>query len=200
MKINRIRMKPLMLKNNYLKSENAKLVSKIVILEFDVEYLTEKLSNSMHEVEDLKYTLGRFVKGKNTLDSILGIKINFQREGLGYTPPEKSTPQKSKTIPQPSKFVKGTYVHVSQKITPITPPRKIITHAPKKIHEVKKHYNRSMSRVICNYCAKHGHHIANCQIHKNSLNFKCVWIPKHVLKSFANPQGPKTTWVPRTTS
>ena len=163
------------------------------MLELDVESITEKLSSSLHEVEDLKYTLGRFVKGKNTLDSMLEIKTNFQREDLRYTPPEKSTPQKSKTISQPSKFVKGTYVHVSQKITPITPPRKIVTHAPKKTHEIKQHYNRSMSRVICNYCAKYGHHITNCQIRKNSFKFKCVWIPKHVLKSLANPQGPKTT-------
>ena len=41
-------------KNNYLKSENAKLVSKIAMLELDVESLTKKLSSSMHEVEDLK--------------------------------------------------------------------------------------------------------------------------------------------------
>ena len=60
-----------------MKFENAKLVNKITMLELDVETLTEKLSNSMHEVEDLKYTLGRFVKGKNTLDSMLGIKTNF---------------------------------------------------------------------------------------------------------------------------
>ena len=72
--------------NNCLKSKNVKLVSKIAMLELDVESLTEKLSSSMHEVEDLKYTLGKFVKGKNTLNSILGMKINFQREGLGYTP------------------------------------------------------------------------------------------------------------------
>ena len=163
-----------------------------------MESLTQKLSSSTYEVDDLKYTLARFVKGKNTFDSMLGMKINFQREGLGHTPPKKSTPQKSKTILQPPKFVKGTYVHVSQKITPITPLRKIVTHAPKKTHEIKKYYNRSMSRVICNYCGKH-HHIAHCQIRKNSLNFKCVWIPKHVLKSFANSQGPKTTWVPKTT-
>ena len=157
------------------------------MLELDVETLTEKLSNSIHEVEDLKYTLGRFVKGKNTLDFMLGIKTNFQREGLGYTPPEKSTPQKSKTILQPPKFVKGTYVHVSQKITPIIPPRKTVTHAPKKIHEIKNHSNKSMSRIVCNYCGKHGRHISHCQIRKNSMNFKCVWIPKHVLRSFANP-------------
>ena len=169
------------------------------MLELDVESLTKKLSSSMLKVDDLKYTLTRFVKGKNTLDSMLRIKTNFQREGIRYTPPEKSTPQKSKTIPQPSKFVKGSYVHVSQKITPITPSRKIVTHAPKKTHEVKKHNNRSMSRVVCNYCAKHDHYITNCQIRKNSLKFKCVWIPKHVLKSFANPQGPKTTLAPKTT-
>ena len=156
-------------KNNCLKSENAKLANKVTMLELDIESLTDKLSSSMHEVEDLKYTLVRFVKGKNTLDSMLGMKTNFQREGLGYTPPEKSTPQKSKTILQPSKSFKGTYVHVSQKITPITPSRKIVTHAPKKTHEVKHYNNRSMSRVVCNYCVKYGHHITNYQFRKNSL-------------------------------
>ena len=123
--------------NNYLKFKNAKLVNKITMLELDVETLTEKLSNSMHEVEDLKYTLGRFMKRKNTLDSMLGIKTNFQREGLGYTPPEKSTPQKSKTIPQPPKFVKGTYVHVSQKITPSFLQEQLSLMLPRKFMKLK---------------------------------------------------------------
>ena len=63
--------------NNCLKSENAKLVSKVALFELDVESLTKKLSSSMHEVEDLKYTLARFVEGQNTLDSMLGMKTNF---------------------------------------------------------------------------------------------------------------------------
>ena len=84
--------------NENLKSKNACLVNKVALLELDVESLTDKLSSSMHEVEDLKYTLARFVKGKNTLDSMLSMKINFQREDIRYTPPKKFTPQKSKTI------------------------------------------------------------------------------------------------------
>ena len=74
--------------NDCLKSENVKLANKIAMLELDVESLTDKLSSYMHEVEDLKYTLARFVKGKNTLDSMLWMKTNFQRKGLGYTPLE----------------------------------------------------------------------------------------------------------------
>ena len=45
-----------------LKSENACLATKVAMLELDVESLSDKLSSSMHEVEDLKYTLARFVK------------------------------------------------------------------------------------------------------------------------------------------
>ena len=121
----------------------------------------------------------------------------FQREGIGYTPPEKSTPQKSKTIPQSSKSIKRTYIHVSQKVTPINSTKYVVSHAPRKTYEFRNHFNRSMSRFVCNYYGKHGHHVVNYQFRKNSLTFKAVWIPKHVLKSFANPQGLKTIWVPK---
>ena len=78
--------------NKSLKNENESLNSSNSILEIDVSCLTEKVSSLMLEIEDLKLTLKKFVKGKNTLDTILGIKVNFQKEDLGYTPHVKSTP------------------------------------------------------------------------------------------------------------
>ena len=93
---------------------------------------------------------------------MLGMKTNFQREGIGYTPPEKSTPQKSKTVPQSSKPIMGTYIHVAQKFTPINTSKYLVSHASRKTHQFRNHIDRSMSRVVCNYCGKHGHHIVNC--------------------------------------
>ena len=75
-----------------LKNENESLKSTNSLLEVDIACLTDKVSTLMKEVDDLKFTLIKFVKGKHTLDALLGMKENFQREGLGYTPPVKVTP------------------------------------------------------------------------------------------------------------
>ena len=60
-----------------LKIENESLINKIALLEVDNASLIDKLSSSMNEIEDLKSTLGKFVKGKNTLDTMLGMKVNY---------------------------------------------------------------------------------------------------------------------------
>ena len=60
-----------------LKAENDSLSIKNTILDLDVTCLTDKLSTLMREIDDLKYTLARFVKGKNTIDAMLGTKMNF---------------------------------------------------------------------------------------------------------------------------
>ena len=41
------------------------------MLDLDVTCLTYKLFTLMHEIDDLKYTLTRFMKGKNTFDTLL---------------------------------------------------------------------------------------------------------------------------------
>ena len=55
-----------------------------------------------------------------------------------------------------------------------------------------------MSRIVCNYCEKQGHHIANCHVEKNPRMVKVVWIPKYILKPITNLQGPKLNWIPKT--
>ena len=72
----------IILENDLLKYEKESLVNKVALLDLDIATLTDKLSSSLHEIDDLKFTLVKFVKGKNTLDTMLGIKVNFQREGL----------------------------------------------------------------------------------------------------------------------
>ena len=54
-----------------------------------------------------------------------------------------------------------------------------------------------MFRISCYYCGKLGHHIANCHAKKNPKVIKAVWIPKYILDSFTNMQGPKNLWVPK---
>ena len=76
-----------------LKNENKSLKSTNSLLEVDIACLTDKVSTLIKNVDDLKFTLTKFVIGKHNLDTILSIKVNFQREGLNYTPPAKVTPQ-----------------------------------------------------------------------------------------------------------
>ena len=64
-------------KNESLKDENESLNSSNSMLEIDVACLTKKVSSFMQEINDLKITLEKFVKGKNNLDTMLGMKINF---------------------------------------------------------------------------------------------------------------------------
>ena len=64
-------------KKEGLKNENDSLKSTNNLLEIDFACLIDKISTLVKEVDDLKFTLARFVKGKNTLDTILGIKVNF---------------------------------------------------------------------------------------------------------------------------
>ena len=63
--------------NKNLKNDNESLNSSNSMLEIDVACLTDKVSSLMQEIDDLKITLGKFVKGKNNLDTMLGMKVNF---------------------------------------------------------------------------------------------------------------------------
>ena len=74
-------------------------------------------------------------------------------------------------------------------------PPKFIEHvnsyALKKNHVMSNSNVRSKSKIICNYCDKCDHHITNCYVQKNPRMVKPVWIPKHILESVTNMQGPK---------
>ena len=85
---------------------------------------------------------------------MLDIKVNFQREGLGYTPPAKSTPQRSMNIPHVSKPSSANYVHVSQKATPPKLTQYVISYAPRKSHKTRNFVKRSMPKIVYNYCEK----------------------------------------------
>ena len=52
----------------------------------------------------MKETIFRLIKGKQGLDQVLSIPINFQKEGLGYTLNQKNAPK----IKNPISFVKAT--------------------------------------------------------------------------------------------
>ena len=107
------------------------------MLEIDVTCLTDKVSSLMQEIDDLKITLGKFVKGKNNLDTMLGMKVNFQKESLGYTPPAKNVSQRPINTSYVSKPSTSKYVHAYQKITmPKFNPPKFTEHA--NSHALKK--------------------------------------------------------------
>ena len=133
----------------------------------------------MQEIEDLKLTLRKFVKGKNTLETILGMKVNFQK-GLGYTPPVKSTPQRPINSTHATKPSTSKYVHSYQKITmPKFTPLKFIEHVNsyvlKKNHVMSNSNVRNKFKIIFNYCGKHDHHhITNYYVQKNLKMIKAV--------------------------
>ena len=138
--------------NESLKNENESLNSLNSMFEIDVACLTKKVSSLMQEIDDLKLTLEKFMKGKNTLDTILGMKVNFQKEGLGYTPPVKSTPQRPINSSHATKSFSSKYVHSYQTITmpKFTPPKfveHVNSYAFKKNHVMKNSNVRNMSRI-----------------------------------------------------
>ena len=133
-------------KNEILKNENESLNSSNSILEIDVACLTDKVSSLMQEIDDLKITLGKFVKGKNNLDTMLGMKVNFQKEGLGYTPPVQNAFKRPINISHVSKPSTSKYVHAYQKITmPQFNPPKFAEHA--KSYAFKKNHVMRNSNV-----------------------------------------------------
>ena len=87
------------------------------MLEIDIACLTDKISSLMQESDDLKITLEKFVKGKNNLDTMLGMKVNFQKEGLGYIPPVQNVFKRPINVSHVSKPSTSKYVHAYQKIT-----------------------------------------------------------------------------------
>ena len=79
------------------------------------------MSTVVKEHSELKETIFRLIKGKQSLDQILSIPVNFQKEGLGYTLNKKNAPKTKNPIP----FVKAT----SDPSTSRSPPKS----APKPI-------------------------------------------------------------------
>ena len=62
------------------------------------------MSAVLKENSDMKETISRLIKGKQGLDQVLSIPVNFQKEGLGYTLNQKNTPKTK----NPISFVKAT--------------------------------------------------------------------------------------------
>ena len=67
----------IIVENDLLKSKKESLLNKVALLYLDISNLTDKLSSYLHEIDDLKFTLTRFLKGKNTLD--IGHKGEFSK-------------------------------------------------------------------------------------------------------------------------
>ena len=94
-----------------LEKDSAKLVTETVELHTQIDQIYEenqKLKCDIFAIEkensELKETISRLIKGKQGLDQVLSIPVNFQKEGLGYTLNKKNVP-KTKT---PILFVKAT--------------------------------------------------------------------------------------------
>ena len=70
------------------------------------------MSTVVKENSELKETISRLIKGKQSLAQVLSIPINFKKEGLGYALNKKTAPKtknpiffvKATNIPSTSKF------------------------------------------------------------------------------------------------
>ena len=62
------------------------------------------MSAVLKENFDMKEIIFRLIKGKQGLDQVLSILVNFQKEGLGYTLNQKNVPKTKNSI----SFVKAT--------------------------------------------------------------------------------------------
>ena len=195
------------------KKENEELFRNLSKCQKQVVDLQKEIVNKENELKNNQFSLKKFDKGKQTLNNLLSIPMNFQNEGLGFIPNGKqkaqqankkitfvassSKPPKSFAYTPPNKksnaFFKG-------KNTFFTPK---FMHAGKafqrqKIHIPPKHLPHT-SFTSCYYCGKSGHLIANCIARKNSQKTRAVWIPKHLIHNATNIRGPKGTWVPKVT-
>ena len=72
-------------KHASLNSEHDKIKSHASQFLEENQKLKCDMSVILKENSDMKETISRLIKGKQSLDQVLSIPINFQKEGLGYT-------------------------------------------------------------------------------------------------------------------
>ena len=80
-------------KHTSLNSESEKLKSHASLVLEKNQKLNCDMSAILKENCDMKETIFRLIKGKQNLDQILSIPINFQKEGLGYTLNQRNAPK-----------------------------------------------------------------------------------------------------------
>ena len=197
-------------KNNILKKENASLISENLSLKEEICFLKERENGASsskgpslevendslkRQVESLNSTLSKFVKGKETLDVILGSqRCVYDKAGIGYDPDNnQKTYQKffRKPISSTLPFTKCNYCgkrgHVSsscpmKRKSPLGVRKTWVPRPRTPPYYRPKQYWRN-----------------NSVPYAKKRNFqggvRKAWVPK---LSVANPQGPKKVWVPKT--
>jgi hypothetical protein len=167
----------------------------------------------------MQANVSKFNKGKQNLDNILSMRVNFRKEGLGYAPNKKKAfENKVKTSfvhaslsPSTSK-AKAVSNVISKHQSFVTKTRNTLSHAqinyaptPKRqsrsqhVHtnHVRQVYATSSMNVTCHYCGMFGHVNSYCQLKKNEKKMNLIWVRKDLIASWTNKQGPKTVWVPK---
>ena len=91
-------------KHASLNSEHDKTKSRASQILEENQKLKCDMSAILKENCDMKETISKLIKGKQSLDQVLSIPINFQKEGLGYTLNQRNAP----TTKNPISFVKAT--------------------------------------------------------------------------------------------
>ena len=140
----------------------------------------------------LKESVKKLIKSKTSLALCLkGSKSGNDKQGLGYTPPEKGKQViNSGKYPLP-KFVKETKMPQKKEpeTTKLYQKKKVSkNYVPIMHHKGNKNCKTNYIHC-CSHCNKLGHTVNTC------TTKHLVWIPKgHFYAS--NHQGPKKIWVP----
>ena len=90
-------------KHTSLNPESKKLKSHASWVLEENKKLNCDMSAVVKEYSVMKKTISRLIKGKQGLDQVLSIPVNFQKEDLGYTLNQKNAPKTK----NPISFVKA---------------------------------------------------------------------------------------------
>ena len=195
------------------KKDNDDLLIHFSTCQKEVVKLQKEILNKENDLKANQFSIKKFDKGKQTLDNLLSIPMNFQNEGLGYIPNGKQRIKQSHkkitfvaSSSKPSKSPVYTFSHKRpnayfQGKNTFNSPKHMYTMkaSPKQISHIPPNHHPHSSRMSCYFCGKYGHLIANCTARKNSQKTRAVWIPKHLIYNVTNNGGPKGTWVPKVT-
>lgn len=181
-----------------LESENEKMINDNKILRDQIFVCHEKLDQSNQkiltlnqEIDKLIDDLAKFVKGKDNLEKVLGTRINFRKEGIGYEPIKKKSFENKVTTSFIS-FVpaKGDKPIMHEKASASSNSK------PQKFTGRNKGNSRRR-RTFCHYCGRVGHVMSYCNIMSQDDEYFAHKSRNSFMFNRSHKHGPNLMWVPK---
>ncbi|MQL67769.1 hypothetical protein Taro_000063 [Colocasia esculenta] len=121
-----------------LKAEKEKMTNELEVVIKQSQNFEKRISELNKTVEGLKIALSKFVQGSKNLDNLLGIKVKFQKESLGFNPlNKKDLENKTKT----------SFVNVSKNKNSVAPKEKSTkVHVQRNVQKQSNNLNKNAAK------------------------------------------------------